>query len=346
MNARKLPSGKFRARAYDYTDQDGKKHYQSFTASTKREAERLAQEFYYSRERSTNNDRTVQEAINGYIEAKSSVLSPATVRIYRQYAESKYSRIGSINIQKLTTEQLQRFISDLSISVSPKTVSNIYGLLSSALSMYMPDRKYRVSLPKKKKRRIESPDDDEVMLLFYSACDWMKVSIGLAAFCSLRRGEISALQYKDLNGNKLHVHRDMVKSEHGWIIKEIPKTSDSDRYVTLPKILLDLIGKGEDDDFIVKHFPGKITNCFISLRNKLGLSIKFHDLRHYYASTGAVLDIPDIYMAGFGGWRPGSNVMKEVYQNKMAPVSEAYADKMTNHFDSISKIYVTKYDTK
>ena len=42
MNARKLPSGSWRARLFLGTDAAGKKHYKSFTAPTKREAERLA----------------------------------------------------------------------------------------------------------------------------------------------------------------------------------------------------------------------------------------------------------------------------------------------------------------
>ena len=42
MNARKLPSGSWRARLFLGEDENGKKHYKSFTAATKREAERLA----------------------------------------------------------------------------------------------------------------------------------------------------------------------------------------------------------------------------------------------------------------------------------------------------------------
>ena len=40
--AKKLPSGKWRALVYDYTDSNGKRKYQSFTAETKKEAEFLA----------------------------------------------------------------------------------------------------------------------------------------------------------------------------------------------------------------------------------------------------------------------------------------------------------------
>ena len=51
MNARKLPSGSWRARLFLGEDENGKKHYKSFTAATKREAERLA--LNYAEERAT-----------------------------------------------------------------------------------------------------------------------------------------------------------------------------------------------------------------------------------------------------------------------------------------------------
>ena len=45
----KLPSGVWRALVYDYTDLDGKRHYESFTEDTKKEAELMAAEFVYSK---------------------------------------------------------------------------------------------------------------------------------------------------------------------------------------------------------------------------------------------------------------------------------------------------------
>ena len=43
--AKKLPSGSWRCRVYSYTDADGKKHQESFTAPTKAEAEMMAAEY-------------------------------------------------------------------------------------------------------------------------------------------------------------------------------------------------------------------------------------------------------------------------------------------------------------
>ena len=338
MTARKLPSGNYKARAYDYTDANGKKHYKSFTATTKREAERLAMEWMVTKDNRSRHDLTVMEAISGYIAAKEKLLSPSTVRVYMQLRDAYYDPIATKRIQKITTPDLQRFVSDLSAKVSPKSVSNIYGLLASSLSLYMPERTFKVTLPKRIKQERISPSDADVRRLFDISSDTMKKCIALAAFASLRRGEICSLTFRDLDGNMLHVHSDMVQApDRSWVVKEVPKTSDSIRHVMLPDAVIDLLGTGAPDERIISCLPSTITKEFTKFRDRAGVSVCFHQLRHYYASIGAALGIPDIYLADFGGWSASSNVMKEVYQNKIVPLSEAYAKKMTDHFDGILK---------
>lgn len=43
--AKKLPSGNYRVKEYDFTDEDGWEYYKSFTAETKTEAELKAKKF-------------------------------------------------------------------------------------------------------------------------------------------------------------------------------------------------------------------------------------------------------------------------------------------------------------
>ena len=336
MNAKKLPSGKYNARVFDYTDIHGKKIYKSFTADTKREAERMALE-YKDGMRGPKTTFTVAQAIDGYIEAKEDVLSPSTIRGYRQIQNRYFSQIGHKRIQSITTSDLQRFVSALSREVSPKTVSNVYGLLTSALKFYDKSIDTNVTLPKKPKRRPTSPSDEQVQALFHKAESWLKISIALAAFGSLRRGEICAIRFRDVDGNTVHIHADMVKNaSKEWVLKEIPKTSESDRIVALPASVIDMFGEGDPDDFIVKNVPDSITKRFIELRDSLGISIRFHDLRHYFASIGVAIGIPDLYLANMGGWgNSPSSALKSIYQNKIVPVEELYQKKMVEHFNKM-----------
>ena len=54
------------------------------------------------------------------------------------------------------------------------------------------------------------PTDDEVSQLIGQARPDLKKAILLAAMGTMRRGEIAALDYDDINGNTVHVHSDMV----------------------------------------------------------------------------------------------------------------------------------------
>lgn len=334
--AKRLPSGSYRTQVYAGKDQNGKKRYESFTASTAKESELLAAQFKASN-RKKQTDKTIKEAIDGYIQAKEAVLSPATIKAYRSQAENHYQSIGNISIRKITNEEIQLYISSLVGTVSAKTIANIYGLLSSALSLYAPELRLSVTLPKRAKKKQVAPSDDEVRLLFQSADPVMKICIALAAFGSCRRGEICALKYKDITDNTIFIHSDMVqKYDKSWIIKEMPKTAESVRKIKLPHEIISLLGDGDSDSHIITITPGAITNRFIKLRNSLGLNnIRFHDLRHYFASIAAVLNVPQNYIADFGGWRKDSPVMREVYQNKIIPIAEQYANKLTDHFSGI-----------
>lgn len=337
--AKKLPSGSWRVRAFAGRDPvTGKQQFVSFTAPTKKEATLKAARFAAEqKEHAGIYNLTVKDAVDRYIAAKAPVLSPSTYREYRGTQRRYFDDIGHKKIQSLTTEDMQLFISGLTSKVSAKTVANAYGLLSSAVSMFRPDVAFKVTLPTKQKKRPVSPDNVQVQSLFEAAAPELKICIALAAFGSMRRGEICALKHKDITGQTAHVHADMViTTDNVFVYKDIPKTSDSNRFIQLPSEVIDLIGDGADDAFIVPFNPDQITKRFVRLRKKLGLDgVKFHDLRHYYASIGAVLNIPDTYLAAFGGWTLGSGVMKNVYQNQIESASQLYAQTMTEHFSKL-----------
>ena len=328
--AKKLPSGQWNVLVYSHTE-GGKRKYESFTAPTKAEAEMMAAEFKAGKKRRIRHDLTVGEAIDGYIKAKEGVSSPSTIRSYNQMRRNHYGDIENIKLRALTSEKVQLFISGLSKKgLSPKSVRNIYGLFMSSVSLYDEGLRFRVTLPAKQKKRPVSPSDEAVRALYEAASPRMKICIALGCR-SVRRGEIAALKYEDIKDGIAHIHADMVKDTDGnWIYKEIPKTSESDRFIKVPDF-------GEGEGFIVEWTPDSITKRFIELRNSLGLTIRFHDLRHYFASTAAVLQIPDIYTADMGGWNRDGSVMKAVYQNNITSMSEYYAEKMEKHISGILK---------
>ena len=80
--AHQLPSGAWRCQVYAGKDPAGKRQFLSFTASTKREAEleALTYQLHYQEISKDATAMTLQEAMTKYIESKSNVLSPSTIR--------------------------------------------------------------------------------------------------------------------------------------------------------------------------------------------------------------------------------------------------------------------------
>lgn len=336
--AKRLPSGSWRCRVYSHTNSQGIKQYESFTAPTKQQAEMMAAKFANDNDRRRNEDITVKIAVQNYIEANSNVLSPSTIYGYRT-SQKRMSQIDAIRIRKITSKDIQSFISWMvDKGLSPKTIKNTYGLLRSALTFAGVDQNFMIHLPSRAKKTKISPEHTQVEALYSNASKKMKIVIALAAFHSLRRGELAALKYGDIKGNTLTIHSDIVYGDDKkWHHKEVPKTDASNRTVYLHQKLLDLIGTGNPDDYILNVNPNTIGENFGRLKKKLGINITLHDLRHYFASLAVVLEIPDTYTASLGGWKNGSPVLKEVYQGNIVSMSEEYAKRINEHFESMTQ---------
>lgn len=337
--AKKLPSGSWRVRVYSHTDAQGKKHYESFTAPTKQQAEMLGAKFAADCDRHRSKDLTIIEAVRGYIAANDGILSPSTINGYTKDARKIASipAIANTRIRKITTQDAQGFIAALSAQgLSPKTVKNTWGLIRSSLTFYGCDKQFRIHLPSITKKARTAPEKSQIEILYRDASPTLQKCILLGCL-SLRRGEISALRYRDLTGSTLYVHSDMVwGADKKWHYKEMPKTDASYRTVYLPPVLVDMLGTGAPDEYIIDIKPNAIGNAFWRLKNKHKMDIRFHDLRHYFATIAQVLQIPDSFTASLGGWRNGSKVLKEVYQNNIVSINEAYAKKISAHIESMT----------
>ncbi len=332
MKAKKLPSGRWRCQAYLGTV-EGKKKFKSFTADTKKEAEFLAAQYLHDRERYTSSDCLVADAIDRYISSRESVLSPATFREYRRSQKRDYAALDGYSISALTSDIVQSFINFHSASKSPKTVKNIYGLLISSVRSVYPAAYFRVTLPQPKPKEYSIPTDKDVKALIELADDDLTKAIILASVGTLRRGEISALDYEDIKDTTIHVHADIVMDINGqWVKKSMPKTSGSDRYITFSDAVIEKLGKGKGR--VVPLDPQQISDRFTTIRNKLGLTCRFHDLRHYSASIMHALGIPDQYIMERGGWSSDA-ILKSVYRNVLADKQAEFSRKTNEYLDKL-----------
>lgn len=316
MKACKLPSGNYRVQAY-YKDEFGVVHRPSFTAPTKAEAMKMALEA----EKSARAPISVYDAVSRYIELKKQVLSPSTYRGYEGILRTQIagSPLSLVSLNELTVAQVQGWVSEISVYLSPKSVQNSYGLLAAALKLYAPDLAIRAKLPQKKRPQLYTPSTSDVnLLLDLSRGTELYKAILLGAVGMMRRGEIAALTAEDLDfkKNTISVTKAQVKTKDGDHVIKAPKTDASYRVIVMPPAVMKAFPKKGP---VVDLNASQITSKFQKLVKKSGLpNIRFHDLRHYAASIAASSSIGASVEAikARGGWS-GDSMMKRVYINQI-----------------------------
>lgn len=351
-NAKKLPSGSWRIKASHTVN--GKRIVRSFTVSpnecagdsrkAKALAELKASEWLATFEENRICNLTVRKALENYIEDHASVLSPNSVRGYRQYVPY-FDEIGGMRVDDVRSQDIQRIISAMSLKVKSKTVKGRVSFLLTALDYAGCDRKFKLSYPAAIPRNTTTPDHHQIMDLLNAADDLMKPIICLAAFYSLRRSEICALTYEDVSMDigSVTVHRSMAKGPDGvWVMKDIPKTSGSIRTVYPDAEIMALLpSDGSGQDFLFPLTPDALERKWKRLKDKVGINVRFHDLRHYAASFRSDLNIPKKYTEEVGGWSKGSHVLTEVYDNTLQSSRQMFNRKtnewITENFSEVLK---------
>jgi integrase len=237
-------------------------------------------------------------------------------------------------LESITQEDIQAAINLEALDHAPKTVRNMHGLLSAVFNTYRPDFRISTDLPKKVRPKIYVPSDAEIQALMnYVKGTEMELPILLAAFGPMRRGEICALSSGDINGNIVHVQKNMVLDEdNNWVTKA-PKSYAGDRYIEYPAFVAEkwagISGR------ITSLYPSQVTNRFVKILKRAGLQhFRFHDLRHYSASIQHALGIPDSYIMQRGGWG-NDGVLKSVYRHVMDDKMQEMNDKANQHFTEL-----------
>ena len=333
-----LPSGNFNAKVFDYTDEAGKRHYKSITAPSKRDVKRLIAEFLAQREtdKQSKTKLSVSEAICKYIESKNNILSPSTIRGYKIIKKNNLQGIMELDISKLTNEIIQAEINKEAVGHSPKTVRNIYGLLSASLSMFLPYTNFKIQLPQKEKKEIEIPSEEEMLLIFKAVKGKDKeLPVYLAAYCGMRASEISALTWNNVNmkNKTMTIKEATVLDETGVYVTKGTKTTAGTRTIPIFTPLYKLLKS-------VKKKEGKLTEIkpqafskkFSALLEANGIKhYRFHDLRHYTVSVMLSLNIPKKYIADYVG-HESERMIDAVYGHVMKGAKVNFMDIADRYF--------------
>ena len=356
MRTQKLSSGNFRVVISDGTDENGKRIFKSFTADAEWKAIKMAEDYKSQQKQpqtakkrqprrtvpDTSYSRkgvTLAKAFRNYIDTRTNVIEPTTLLVYSQIAANSFQSIMDMPLDELTTLDIQAAVNEESKRVSPKYVKNAYGLLRSVLKMHEVDLKLdSVKLPKLRKKDKELPPFETVYAIVKGTDSELPVL--LAAWLSLRIGEVIALQFRDIDPEKhtIKVRRTIIHTDNGAEVREHCKTEGSTRDLQLPEYLYQMVmalPHESDSEFIVKYSRKALYSRFKRLMTKNGYSqMTYHDLRRLNASVMLMLGVPDKYAMVRGGWST-DHVLKAVYQQTFSDERKRVDSMIDDYFDGI-----------
>lgn len=338
---KKLPSGKWNVQVMV----DGKRV--SITAKSEKEA--IAQAAAAKAGMIEQNEKmsapriTLNDALTKYIEDRSNVLSPSTVRSYKETQKNRIQELLNKRVRDITESDIQIQINiEAKAGHAAKTIKNDISLACTIIEQYKPLNRKKFKYPQRIKHEHVYLEVDQIVKLL-SACegDRAEIPILLALWLGLRRSEILGLCWDsvDFENGTLRISRALVRNDEGkFILKDYAKNESSQRTVSLPGYIADKlkaycpedkregrIFKTNNSSFIYDHIQ--------SICKREGIPFPgVHGLRHTNASVMLSLGIIDKIAMSRGGWST-DYTMKNVYQH-LFQADKASADKQINEFFS------------
>lgn len=307
MTIDKRPSGKYRVR---HTE-NGRTYSLTlpFKPSTKEAYELIRAKIDHK-----SADKTFSEAYKDYIEVKSNVLSPSTMRGYESIYRNLPSWLLPLDIAEIDDYTLQKLINGYAKEHSAKSTHNLYSLVLSVIRLFYPDSTIRATLPQKAHTEPYTPSREDVKkLLGASKQTEYYVPLYLASL-SCRCSEICALTLDDLHGDQLTISKALVRADKGYVLKDTPKTDASYRTITLPR---DLVKRIKKQGYIYNGYPQNIDKYLRRTLPKLDIQFfSVHKLRHFFCSYCHDLGYTDAQIKKLGGW--DSDVFRKVYRHAMS----------------------------
>lgn len=296
---------------------------------TKKEAQKDLTRILYELEKDAlviPSTDTLKEYLEYWIGQREPNLSPTTIYGYKAIINNHIvPELGNIKLNELKPLHIQEYYKKKLETLSNQTVLHHHRLLRKALQDAMQWQLIKnnpadyMESPKTKRYKAKVLDVDEIKKLLEALeGDRLEVPITLMLFLGLRRGELLALKWSDIDykNKTITIQRNLVRAgEDGTelIIKD-PKTEESIRTIPISDNVLALLKKQElkqkenklklgpyykDSDFVFTTEEGELINpasfsrMFGDFLKKHNLKkIRLHDLRHTNATLMLKSNIP------------------------------------------------------
>lgn len=338
-------SGRHQAR---YTGPDGRKHAKTF--GTKAEALRWLNDVEHSLNHNTYMDPAapavrLQDFAADWLRDRP--LAATTRDLYGDLLRLFIiPAFGRTPIGGLTAADVRKWHHELASKTGARRQSAAYSLLRTIMGTAVSDKlithnpcNIRGAGSHKGPERGYMSIKDAYALADAMPTSHMRTLVVVTLWAHLRRGELLALRWEDVNldARTVRVHRAIARTKAGPVEKTTK--SDEERLLKLPpaaiaelRRLLAETGPVNQSDNVFRHISGRplqrqhIAVAWKRAREKTGLNFRFHDLRAAgltaVAETGATLK----EIMGRGGHSSPRAAL--LYQRRALPRDEEIADEL------------------
>jgi integrase len=249
-----------------------------------------------------------KEVADNWLQFKKPDIRPATVEMYEGHIKNHFAGFFLTPINRISTTQIERFISKrrvagMNITTLRKLIVTLNQIFKYAVRhQYISEnpvtnaeRPKRQQQDKKPEIKVLNPQQINSLLDAVDDPEYNTFFM-LAITSGARQGELIGLKWSDVfwNDNQIHIQRSF---NHNRM--QPPKTKTSNRKVDIGPAMMNALRRWRlqsdysgNDDFIFPNKAGKpmcqshmlSRHFFKALRRAELPRIRFHDLRHTYAS--------------------------------------------------------------
>ncbi|MEM5768615.1 MAG: site-specific integrase [Bacillota bacterium] len=282
---------------------------------------------------------TLSEAVDNYIAARSNTLSPSTLYGYKTIKRSRFLKVMDTPICDIT--DWQSVCNNEAKLCSAKTLHNAWLFLASVLRE-AGETVPKVTLPQIVREEKEFLDPDQIQKFIKTIRGRPCEIPALLALHSLRRSELLALTWKDIDLKKgvIAVNGAVVLSDKNtYTRKKTTKNTASRRLVPImiPELKSALDAVENKSGAVVGGHP----NTLIKQINKACRDsdlpeVGVHGLRHSFASLAYHLGTPEQITMRLGGWSD-HNTMRKIYTHLAQKDITKYENQITNFFKNANE---------
>ena len=246
---------------------------------------------------------TLYSGIDKYVSEKSAILSPSTLRGYKEIQRNRFKDYQQKDISAVNWQQA---VNEEATVCSQKTLHNAWGLVASIL------RSNGLDVPNVRSPQI--PPKEEPWLNYEQIQAFLKEIYGstseiaaLLALHSLRRSELLAITPSKVDEKGIHVTSAKVLDVDGKLIeKDVNKNQSSTRTIPImiPRLqeLIDQSNKAHDEPYVDVRF-NKVYNHINTACRHAGLpEVGVHGLRRSFASLAYHAGWSERVTMKIGGW--------------------------------------------